>query len=462
LNTSTSTLRTDLGTAETDITNLETSTSTIEGNLNSEISTRISEDNLISDATGQIRTDFEAYDSTLNTSTSTLRTDLETAELAITNLETSTATLQSNIDGLNIVYLGITDTAVDSSLWKTMDIDTTTLAVNDLLRFDGSNLVRVASGTVANTFLKQDFTWDTLAGGGAGDMLKAVYDTGEDGTVDDSEALGGEAGSYYAIKADVISSTDTLGTDITNLETLCSYFSYDGVNYELDISTDINIAGEATASSFTIGANTLETSEFGYLDGVNQSVGTGDDVTHKNVDITYGMTTSTITADSGIITNGLTVGSITYSAVQTTYITISPADWLPVSDVGLWRVSKQEIGSSHATTAAVVYAPVHMPNGSTITDVTAYWYRDDALAAGSLNMFVNNLADHTQTTMSANDSGVISPTYHTTQDITITSATVNNATSTYSFGCTIDPNDNNSDVALQSVVITCETTSPLD
>ena len=60
----------------------------IDTDLDTEIASRISEDNLISDATEQIRIDFEAYDSTLNGSTTTLRTD-------VTNLWTSTNTLEA-------------------------------------------------------------------------------------------------------------------------------------------------------------------------------------------------------------------------------------------------------------------------------------------------------------------------------------------------------------------------------
>lgn len=47
----------------------------------------------------------------------------------------------------------------------------------------------VPKGTNTGKFLKDDGTWSTPAG--VGDMTKAVYDTDEDGTVDDSEKLEG-------------------------------------------------------------------------------------------------------------------------------------------------------------------------------------------------------------------------------------------------------------------------------
>ncbi len=78
---------------------------------------------------------------------------------------------------------------LNANYWKGMDIDTATLVAGDLFAWDGSSVVRVASGTAAGTYLKEDLTWDTPAG--AGDMLKATYDTGDDGIVDDSELLDG-------------------------------------------------------------------------------------------------------------------------------------------------------------------------------------------------------------------------------------------------------------------------------
>lgn len=44
---------------------------------------------------------------------------------------------------------------------------------------------------------------DGADGSGAGDMLKATYDTDNDGIVDDAEKLGGQLPSYYAKAADV-------------------------------------------------------------------------------------------------------------------------------------------------------------------------------------------------------------------------------------------------------------------
>jgi hypothetical protein len=58
--------------------------------------------------------------------------------------------------------------SLNSGLWKTLDIDTSTLVAGDLFTWNGSSVVRVASGTTAGTYLKENLTWDTPAGWGSG------------------------------------------------------------------------------------------------------------------------------------------------------------------------------------------------------------------------------------------------------------------------------------------------------
>ena len=97
-------------------------TGTLRTDLTSEISNRISEDDLISDATGQIRSDFESYDSALNVSTTSLRTDL--------SIEIDTRV--NEISSLTTTYLGINAKADDSDLLDGYNydyfLDTTTAA----------------------------------------------------------------------------------------------------------------------------------------------------------------------------------------------------------------------------------------------------------------------------------------------------------------------------------------------
>lgn len=52
---------------------------------------------------------------------------------------------------------------------------------------------------------------------GGGDMLKAVYDTDDDGIVDNSEKLGGQLPTYYAKQTDLDATDQTLGTAVGDI-----------------------------------------------------------------------------------------------------------------------------------------------------------------------------------------------------------------------------------------------------
>jgi hypothetical protein len=63
-------------------------------------------------------------------------------------------------------YLKSSEIAGNSTQWNTMPLSSATIVTNDLIRWDGGNWVRIASGTVAGSYLKQDFTWATPSGSG--------------------------------------------------------------------------------------------------------------------------------------------------------------------------------------------------------------------------------------------------------------------------------------------------------
>jgi len=86
-------------------------------------------------------------------------------------------------------------------------------------------------------------------------------------------------------------------------------------------------ANEVTSSSFTIGANTLETAEFGYLDGINQSVGTGDAVTFTTINTgqganeLYDMDQNVLTTSSPTLSNLNMYGDISVWTNDSGYLT---------------------------------------------------------------------------------------------------------------------------------------------
>ena len=262
----------------------------IDADLDTEISNRISEDNLISDATGQIRTDFEAYDSTLNTSTTTLRTDLGTAESAITDLETSTSTLEGRID--------TTETAITNLETSTSTIEGN-LNTEISNRISEDNLISDATGQIRTDFEAYDSTLNTSTG-----TLRTDLGTAESAITDLETSTSTLEGRIDTTESDITNletstSTlegriDTTETDITNLETSTS--TLEGYVYDLWDSTD-----------------TLETA---VALNTTHSGSDGSDHSFINQDVT---TAGTPTFSSGTITNNfkitgdLTVGGTFYS-----------------------------------------------------------------------------------------------------------------------------------------------------
>ena len=225
---------TDIGTAtgtlRTDVDAVIISTGQLQTDLNTEINDRETADLAIGVATGTLRTDLTA----VQVSTGVIQLELDALKVAVANdtdtlrtdliaVQVSTGINASRIDALDIatgtlttekvaiagdtmtgtlngtdieityglktatftMTTGATDGYIlqsdasgnatwissNSFEWKELDIDTTTLVAGDLLRYDGTDIVRIASGTSAGSYLQQDFTWATPSG--AGDVTEA-------------------------------------------------------------------------------------------------------------------------------------------------------------------------------------------------------------------------------------------------------------------------------------------------
>lgn len=115
-------------------------------------------------------------------------------------------------------------------------------------------------------------TWvEYGTGGGGGDMLKATYDnSGTDGVVDNSEALGGQAGSYYLDRTNhtgsqAISTVTGLQTALDGKlalagGTMAGDIDMDGnqvLNVVLLTGTDISVTGDVEAASLSSGGSAI-------------------------------------------------------------------------------------------------------------------------------------------------------------------------------------------------------------
>ena len=136
---------------------------------------------------------------------------------------------------------------------------------------------------------------------------------------------------------------------------------------------------------------------------------------------------------------------------QTRYLSIPPCGFIPRDGD-----TSYELGAAYVKCGALgtarLYCPVNLPHGATILKVTAYWYRDDALAEGQLEFTRWSLPSVSGniigTAHSNSDAG-----YHTVVDSTIFEPLVDNEYFCLFFHLSLIPNNNVEDVHFRGVVI---------
>ena len=107
--------------------------------------------------------------------------------------------------------------------------------------------------------------------------------------------------------------------------------------------------------------------------------------------------------------------------------------------------------SSGSAGAITVFAPVNLPHGAIVTSITAQWYRNDAAAAGDLDLYRYGVVIGLQlmATCDSDSSGGA----HDVTDSSIANATIDNNSFQYFIKAVINPNDNQGDVYLYSAWI---------
>ncbi|MDD5265446.1 MAG: hypothetical protein PHU43_11520, partial [Candidatus Bipolaricaulis sp.] len=144
---------------------------------------------------------------------------------------------------------------------------------------------------------------------------------------------------------------------------------------------------------------------------------------------------------------------------QTRKLAINCSSFTPANSEDTWIISGGLVMNGASDLNENQYdAPVNIPNGCIVTSIKAYYYRDDAASAGILYLVRNSAGsgdvmasvDFTSTAGGANG-----------EDTSISYATIDNETYSYSLNLRLDPNDNSADVKLFACSITYTITDPL-
>lgn len=151
--------------------------------------------------------------------------------------------------------------------------------------------------------------------------------------------------------------------------------------------------------------------------------------------------------------------SVAFVSAVTRYYALSPGDFTASIHTYDWAINATQLLNNTILTAQTFIAGVHLPHGAIVTSFKVYWFRDDAAASGSATL---RRADFvTSSSVMANANSDSSAGTHSVEDTSITNATIDNNTYTYSFDITLDPNDNALDVYFTGAVITYTILAPL-
>lgn len=146
----------------------------------------------------------------------------------------------------------------------------------------------------------------------------------------------------------------------------------------------------------------------------------------------------------------------------TRYYALSPADFVPSADTTLYFLDASGdpyVGPNSTTVQQIWVAPVHLPQGAVVTSVSAWWFRDDALATGTARL--QRVTSVGAVAEMANVDSDSSSGNHTVTDSSILNATIDNGTYSYRFRLAIDPNNSGVDCKLFGMTISYTITAPL-
>jgi hypothetical protein len=125
-------------------------------------------------------------------------------------------------------------------------------------------------------------------------------------------------------------------------------------------------------------------------------------------------------------------------------ISIPGAAFMPKLDTYNWMIDDLYMKNRAALTSQEFFAPVLLPNGATITVLTLYGYREDALS--NLQLYLRRITHVATHTILASCVADWTDGYGNISDSTINTPIVNNTDYGYVLELHLEPNDNVDDI----------------
>lgn len=242
-------------------------------------------------------------------------------------------------------------------------------------------------------------------GSGSITMTGSIGTTGSrlaKGWFTDLEVTNAIAGSITGSSGTVVTNANLTGpiTSVGNATSIASQTGT-GTKFVVDNTPTLitPILGVAAGTSFTIGANTLDTNEWAFLDGQNQAVKTTSAVTHANI-TDSGLTSGRVTYAS---TNGLLVDSstFTYNRTQLGLTTTGSTGGLMIGGDAPWyRTAAATLGGAVkiSITPTVTNATLAGFSSSTVSTITSGGSYGGNAVYGGVNNIISAGITNTGTT----------------------------------------------------------------
>ena len=140
--------------------------------------------------------------------------------------------------------------------------------------------------------------------------------------------------------------------------------------------------------------------------------------------------------------------------IQTRYYSFGAGQMVPTSHILQWNVeiSGRSLDAANGAVGGTYVIPINLPHGAIVTNFKVVWFRDDALAAGTINLYRVDFALGSTTMADASSDAATG--VHTVNDATIASPTIDNNNYTYNVGIILNPNDAVTDVLFYGGTIT--------
>jgi len=164
---------------------------------------------------------------------------------------------------------------------------------------------------------------------------------------------------------------------------------------------------------------------------------------------------------AAVIVGDIKAVSHTYTSAQTRYLSMNAGSFVPDNGTYEWATDPEKGRGNRLSLAPQIFSTsTDLPNGAIVTGVKLYYWADDASDDCNVNLYRVTLADGTNTTMAtANGTGTTG--YTSTEDTSISSATIDNSTYSYRMAITNDPSIWSLGTSFLGVVVTYTVTVPL-